>query len=259
MKKSAIGIGALLVALIGINAGTGFAQSTVWKKGGPDYVYVKPTKKSPFHMPYDEKLKCVECHKWSGVDAYTAATMTLTKSKTGRLPQADIKKAVLDALKGTGDFREMYVMATAYKNQPLATCLEFTLDPETFTFYASSEKQTEKLFHIAANPRVSLVYVRARDDMMYFLDPTGVQIAGRAVQLKYRDPGFDAAAALCLKTVLNHLPDEMKKKMSPEAMMHNIQENQLITKVIPDRIVVTRGDFVKRGLHRKQIWEASGH
>jgi hypothetical protein len=44
--------------------------------------------------------------------------------------------------------------------------------------------------------------------------------------------------------------------MSPEAMMHNIQENQLITKVIPERVVITSGAFMKQGLHRKQIREA---
>jgi hypothetical protein len=49
---------------------------------------------------------------------------------------------------------------------------------------ASSKKQTEKLFHIAANPKASMVYVRARNDMNYFLDPLGVQIVGRAVHRK---------------------------------------------------------------------------
>jgi len=109
----------------------------------------------------------------------------LPKARQVASPQEDIKKAILEALKGAGDYREMYVMATSFNNQPLATCLEFTLDPKTLTFYASSEKQTEKLFHIAANPRASMVYVRARNDMKYFLDPLGVQIVGRAVQLKH--------------------------------------------------------------------------
>lgn len=57
---------------------------------------------------------------------------------------------------------------------------------------------------------------------------------------------------------MNHMPEEMKKQMSPEAMMQSIQKNQLITKVIPELMVITSGEFVKQGLHRKQIWEASG-
>jgi hypothetical protein len=233
------------------------AQDAGWKDGGPSYIYVTPVKKSPFHMPYDNStLACADCHTWNGVDAYTAATMTLMKSKKGRLSQPEIKKVILETLKGMGDYREMYVMATAFNNEPLATCLEFTLDPETMCLFASSEKQTEKLFHVAAHGRASLVYVKHRDDMKYFMDPIGVQITGQAVQLKYGDPGFDQAAELCLQTAMNHMPDEMKSKMPREAILANIQKNQLITKVIPERIVITRGDFVKQGLHRKQIWLA---
>lgn len=231
-------------------------QAAEWKDGGPDYIYVKPVKKSPFHMPYDDSLKCADCHAWNGADAYTAATMTLLKSRKGRLSQQEIKKAVLATLKGTGDYREMYVMATSFNNEPLATCLEFILDPETLSLVASSEKQTEKLFHIAAHGRASLVYVKQRDDMKYFMNPVGVQITGSAVQLRHGDPGFDQAAELCLQTAINHMPEQMKRKMSREAMLASIQKNQLITKVIPERIVITSGDFVKQGLHRKQIWVA---
>lgn len=232
------------------------AQDAALENGGPKYLYVTPTKKSPFHMPYDETLKCIACHTWDGADAYTSATMSLKKSVKGRLAQPVIKQAILDTLKGTSDYREMYVMATAFKNEPVATCIEFTLDPATFTLYASSEKQTEKLFHLAANPKVSLVYVKQRDDYRYFTDPTGVQIKGTAVQLKYGDPGFEEAANLCLDSVMNHMPDEMKAKMPREAMLQSINKNQLITKVIPERIVIYKGEFMRQGLHRKQIWEA---
>jgi len=243
-------------ALLLAGAGIARAQTAEWKDGGPGYIYVNPVKKSPFHMPYDDSLKCVDCHQWNGADAYTAATMTLSKSAKGRLSQQEIKKAILETLKGTGDYREMYVMATSFKDEPLASCLEFIIDPETLTLVASSEKQTEKLFHIAANGRASLVYVKRRDDMRYFMDPVGVQITGRAVQLKHGDPGFDQAAELCLQTAMNHMPDEMKQKMPREVMLASIQKNQLITKVIPERIVITSGDFIKQGLHRKQIWAA---
>jgi len=231
------------------------AQQALLENGGPRYIYVTPTKKSPYHMPYDEALKCVSCHKWDGVDAYTSATMALTKSTKGRLPQPAIKQAMLEILKGTGDFREMYTIATAFNNEPVATCMEFTLDPETLILYASSEKQTEKLFHIAVNPKVSLVYVKQRDDYRYFVNPVGVQIKGRAVQLKYGDPGFEELASKCLDSAMNHMPEEMKAQLPREAMLKRINKNQLITKIIPERIVVTSGDFVKQGLHRKQILE----
>jgi hypothetical protein len=254
MKQAIVVAIAVVIVLTGSHICR--AQDATWKNGGPKYLYVTPTKKSPFHMPYDETLKCVACHKWDGLDAYTSATMSLKKSTKGRLPQPAILQAILDTLKGTGDYREMYAMATSFNNEPVATCIEFTLDPATMTFYASSEKQTEKLFHLAANPKVSLVYVKHRDDYRYFTDPVGVQVKGTAVQLKYGDPGFDEAAKICLDSAMNHMPEEMKAKMPREAMLQSINKNQLITKVIPERIVITRGEFIRQGLHRKQIWEA---
>jgi len=254
MKQAIVIACAVVIVLTGSHACR--AQDAALESGGPKYLYVTPTKKSPFHMPYDETLKCIDCHTWDGADAYTSATMALKKSVKGRLAQPVIKQAILDTLKGTGDYREMYVMATAFNNEPVATCIEFTLDPATFTLYASSEKQTEKLFHLAANPKVSLVYVKHRDDYRYFTDPVGVQIKGTAVQLKYGDPGFEEAANRCLDSAMNHMPDEMKAKMPREAMLQSINKNQLITKVIPSRIVITSGDFIRQGLHRKQIWEA---
>jgi len=51
------------------------------------------------------------------------------------------------------------------------------------------------------------------------------------------------------------MPEEMKAQLPREAMLKRINKNQLITKIIPERIVVTSGDFVKQGLHRKQILE----
>jgi len=212
----------------------GFAQTPETKDGGPKYIYVKPLKKSPLHMPYDEEMKCIDCHKWDGTDAYTSATMALTKSKTGRLPKQEIKQAILDTVKGLGNYRDMYVLATSFNNKPLATCMEYTVDPESFIFYASSEKQGEKLFHLAANKDVSLVYVKYRDDLDYFKDPIGVQIVGEAEQLKLGDPGFDEAFDICLSTVIMPagltLTPEFKKVLA---------KNQLVTKITPKRIIIT--------------------
>ncbi len=228
-----------------------FAQDAAWKNGGPKYIYIKPKQKPPRHMPYDKELKCIDCHTWNGVDAYTGATMTLKKSTTGRLPRGEIRKSIIEALKGNGNYREMYVLSTSFNNEPLGTCIEFTLDPETLALYGSSEKQTEKLFHIAANPSVSLVYVRSRDDRQYFIDPLGVQIVGTAVQLKAGDPDFEEALKKCLATV--HLPPGVE--LTPE-MLDKIRKNQLVTKVVPERIVITNHAFREKGLHFKQIWEA---
>jgi hypothetical protein len=252
MKKRFVVSFAVVMFLV-IGCQSEIEEKVTWKKGGPKYIYVDvgDAKKPSFHMPFDEKMQCLHCHKYDKVDAYTAATMTLKKSKTGRMAQEDIKQAIMEALKGIGNYREMYVLSTSFNNKPLATCIEFTLDPKTFTFYASSEKQTEKLFHIASNPNVSMVYVKNRDDKRYFIDPLGVQIVGKAEQFKAGDPEFEEAFQISLSTV--HLPPGME--LTPE-MLARLKKNQLITKITPERIVLANHEFRKKGLHFKQIWEA---
>jgi hypothetical protein len=96
-----------------------------------------------------------------------------------------------------------------------------------------------------------MVYVRQRDDKNYFTDPVGVQIVGKAEQLKDGDSEFDKALDICLSTV--HMPPGMK--LTPELLLR-IKKNQLITKVTPERIVLSNYEFRKKGLHFKQIWEA---
>ncbi len=241
----------IILIMVFVYAGIGYAQVDELKDGGPKYIYVKPLKKSPLHMPYDEEMKCIDCHKWDGVDAYTSATMSLTKSKKGRLPKEEIKAAILDTLKGRGNYREMYVLATAFNNKPLATCMEYTIDPESFIFYASSEKQGEKLFHLAVNSDVSVVYVKFRDDLDYFKDPIGVQIVGKAEQLKLGDPGFEEAFDICLSSVI--MPEGMI--LTPE-FRKVLEKNQLVTKITPKRIIITHHKFRSAGHHFKQIWEA---
>ena len=241
----------IILIMVFVYAGSGYAQVDELKDGGPKYIYVKPLKKSPLHMPYDEEMKCIDCHKWDGVDAYTSATMSLAKSKKGRLPKEEIKAAILDTLKGRGNYREMYVLATAFNNKPLATCMEYVIDQESLTLYASSEKQGEKLFHVAVNKDVSLVYVKHRDDLDYFKDPIGVQIVGEAEQLKLGDPGFDEAFEICVSTVI--MPEGMV--LTPE-FIKKIKKNQLVTKITPKRIIITHYAFRAAGHHFKQIWEA---
>ena len=109
-------------------------------------------------------------------------------------------------------------------------------------------KQGEKLFHLAANKDVSLVYVKHRNDLDYFKDPIGVQIVGIAEQLKLGDPGFDEAFDICVSTVI--MPEGMI--LTPE-FIKKIKKNQLVTKIIPRRIIITHQKFRAAGQHFKQI------
>jgi len=231
-----------------------WAQQAQWSKGGPEDLYVKPKKKPPQHGIYEESMKCVDCHSYDGVDAYTSATITVKKSPKGRLPRAAIEKAIREALKGKGDFREIFVLSTSFDNKPLASVLEFVLDPETFTFYAMSEKQTEKLFHVASNPQVSMAYVKQRDDFDYFRGALGVQIVGHAQLLRGSDPEFKQAAERYLPT-LPAPPPTGPQPPPLEAMVEMVKESKIITKIVADRIVILSRALKGPESHAIQIWE----
>ena len=255
MKKiCAMSIAVLLAAF----ASGAAAEEKPWTPGGPDYLYVKPLKKPEHHGVFDEGMKCLDCHRYDGVDAYTSATMALKKTVKGRAPRDMVQQEILSALKGKGDYREIFVMATSFDNKPLATVIEFVLDPKTMNLYAMSDKQTEKLFHIAANPNVSLAYVKQREDYNYFSGALGVQIVGRAEQLKGTDPGFDAAAAIYIATLPMPKPNPMvPQPPDMDALIGVVRSSKIITRVIPERISILNRAFKEQGYHAMQLWYPS--
>jgi len=255
MRKLSILSAAVFILIL--CASTVPAQETEWKKGGPKYLYVKPTKKPPHHGVYDEGMKCLDCHKYDGVDAYTSATMAIKKTKKGRAPRVEIEEAIKTTLKGVGDFREIYVLSTSFDDKPLSTVIEFVLDPKTFALYAVSEKQTEKLFHIAKNSNVSLGYVKQHESYNYFEEALGVQIVGKAQQIKGTDPEFDAAAAIYIPTLPMPKPvGAIPQPPGVELLTEMIRPAKIITKIIPERIVILDRTFKEKGYHAIQIWEA---
>ncbi len=256
MKK--ICVLSVAVMLVAYAAGAGAAEQE-WKPGGPDYLYVKPLKKPKHHGVFDQGMKCLDCHRYDGVDAYTSATMTLKKTEKGRAPRDMIQQEILSALRGKGDYREIYVMATSFDNKPVATVIEFVIDPATMNLYAMSEKQTEKLFHIASNPNVSLAYVKQLADYDYFSGALGVQIVGKAVQLKGTDPDFDAAAAIYIATLPMPQPSPMQPQPPDvETLIGVVRASKIITKIVPERISILNRNFKDQGFHAMQIWELKG-
>ncbi len=251
MKKILLAAALLILSLV-VSA---YAEEAVWPQGGPDYLYVKPLRKPQHHGVFDKGMKCLDCHRYDGVDAYTSATMALQKTVKGRAPREMVRQAILTVLRGKGDNREIYVMATSFENKPVATVIEFVIDPETMNLYAMSEKQTEKLFHIASNPNVSLAYVKHRDDYDYFSGALGVQIVGRAVQLKGTDPDFEAAARMYIPTLPLPQPNAMIPQPPPiDTLVEAVRPNKIITKIIPERISILNREFKEQGYHAMQIW-----
>jgi len=240
MKK--LGAYVLSVCLLMLFANYLYAE----EKGGPKYLYIKATKAPPQHPAYDKEIKCEQCHVYQGVDAYTAATMTLKLSKTGALSREEIEKRIAEIVKGKGDYREIYVLSTAYNNKPLATVIEFVLDPKSLTFYAMSEKQTEKLFQMAANKNVSLAYVKQLEHHNYFKEPLSIQVVGTAQVLKGTDSGFDEALDIYAPT--------LPLKITPE-LIKAIKATKIVTKVTPGRIIIRDYTQKEKNNRMVQIWE----
>ncbi len=241
--------------LISVFVSSVHAEEQPWPQGGPDYLYVKPLRKPQHHGVFDKGMKCLDCHRYDGVDAYTSATMALKKTVKGRAPRDMVRQEILAALRGKGDNREIFVMATSFDNKPLATVIEFVIDPETMNLYAMSEKQTEKLFHIASNPQASLAYVKHRDDYDYFSGALGVQIVGKAVQLKGTDPDFDAAARIYIPTLPLPKPNAMIPQPPPiDTLIEAVRPSKIITKIIPERISILNREFKEKGYHAMQLW-----
>ena len=194
------------------------------KAGDNNFIYVKSGDKPPMHVIVDENLKCVECHpiKTKDIDGYTSATMTLKKSQQGVMPKQDIEKRVVEVLSGTHG-REIFVLATSYNNKPLATVIEFSIDPETLDLYAMSERQGEKLFQMYENNQVSLAYVRPAEN--YFKETLGVQIVGRAELFNVEDPRWAKGLEVYLPSL--PLPEEMWEQIKNDKKFEKIGETLL--------------------------------
>ena len=221
--------------------------TTLCKAEDNSFIYVKSGDKPPMHAIFDENLKCVECHplKTKVIDGYTSATMTLKKSSLGAMPKKDIEKRVIEVLSGTHG-REIFVLATSYDNKPLATVIEFCIDPETLDLYSMSERQGEKLFQMYENNQVSLAYVRPAEN--YFKETLGVQIVGKAELFNVEDPRWAKGLEIYLPSL--PLPEEMRQKIKDDKKFEKI-----MTKITPDRIVLRDSSLKAKGLRSFQIWE----
>jgi general stress protein 26 len=231
-----------------------FSMISFCKAEDDKFLYLKPGDMPKQHIIFDEEIKCVKCHplKTKDIDGYTAATMTLTQSKLGVMPKADIEKRVVEALSGKHG-REIFVLSTRYNNKPLSTVIELAVDPETLTFYSMSEKQSEKLFQMFYNDQVSFAYVKPGEN--YFKEVLSVQVVGKAKLLTGKDPEFEKGLEIYLPSLLPmiNLPPNDPDKLN--ALKENIRKTKIMTKFTPERIVLKDISLRAKGLRLTQIWE----
>lgn len=245
-------LSALTVAAIAIFAVT--APYAAEEKKDNSFIYVKSGDLPAMHVIFDETIKCAECHplKTKDIDGYTSATMTLKKSSLGVMTREEIEKRVVEVLQGKHG-REIFVLSTSYNNKPLATIIEFAIDPKTLNLYGMSERQGEKLFQMHENPQVSLAYVRPAEN--YFRETLGVQIVGKAKLMTGSDPEFAEGIEIYLPTLLYMLPSPPKTPAEMEAFKEQIGKTKIMTRITPERIVLRDAFLKEKSLRNFQIWE----
>lgn len=102
-----------------------------------------------------------------------------------------------------------------------------------------------------------MLYVRQREDREYFKDPLGVQIVGKARLLTGSDPEFEDAMKIYLPTLSTFQSKEGKEMMNNmDKLIQKLAAKGISTKVVPERIVILNAEFLEKGYHSKQIWEA---
>lgn len=123
------------------------------------------------------------------IDVENDADTSATAAGQGGLNYGDVewseelkKAAIKEYLSGdNNNYREMYSVATSYNNRPSIANVEYVLDTTTFELFGGSEKNTEKLNEMQANPYVSLYWtrqLRETDVTKSYFQSYGVQIEG---------------------------------------------------------------------------------
>jgi general stress protein 26 len=207
---------------------------------------------SDTHPEIEEGITCADCHEVL-VDATTKATeVWLDKdylnfsAGEGLESNEETKKHILDILGGKKK-KNTYILSTCINNIPLATTFDAGINPNKMTMYIFSEKGTEKLSHMRANPRVSIGWHR---EFTTFGKTLCIQMRGTAEVIddpaKYDEglatyPYEEIAAAM---------------KLESEKFAENmIKSSMTMTKITINQIIITDSQYSReKGVRVHQIW-----
>ena len=237
--------------LVLIGAGTGMAADE--KPAAEAAAIAAEAAVASDHPPIEEGFSCNDCHEIT-LDAGSAATQVwLTgdylkwSAGEGIMPQEQVFEEIVKIFKGK-DMKRTFVMATVCNNRPYTYTADFALDPEKKVLYAFHEKKTEKLFHIAKNPYVSMNYHREFDDD--FANVLCFQVLGKAELFDGTTKEFEEG--------LNVYPYEYAAKarnLSIEAWREIVKKDMIMTRTTIDRIRLTSGALARSQYRTSQEWK----
>jgi len=214
------------------------------------------------HPEFEEGVTCNDCHEMK-FDAKTTAThIWLTGESPGRkagegiMPKEKVWEEIVRLIGGKKEASKTFVLGTSLNNTPLTTTAEFTLDPKEKVIYGLHEKGTQKLFHIRANPKVSLNW---HQEFEGFTDFRCVQIIGRAELLDGSHKDVD-------RIMIEFLPYEPGARVPKDAtpkqrkeqlkkFREAIKPGMVLSKITIEQVTVASvPTFTKAGFRRYQRW-----
>ncbi len=215
------------------------------------------------HPEFEPGLSCNDCHEIK-IDADTTATQIYLYEESPGLAKGEgvmkkerIWQEIVKAIGGIKHDSKTYILGTSVNNVPLTTTCEWTLDEKNKCLYGFHEMGTEKLKHIAANPRVSMNYHKEFDSAT-FANFLCVQLRGTAELITGDDPRFE-------QVLIDLLPYEfgarVPKDATPEQRAERLQQYRrsvrkafVITKIVPEQITIANAHFRAEGMRVYQRW-----
>ena len=205
------------------------------------------------HPEIEEGVTCADCHEVL-VDATTRATeiwlykdyLNFSEGE-GSESNEETKKHIISILGGKKQ-KKTYILSTCINNVPLATTFDAGIDPDKMTMYIFSEKGTEKLSHMRANPRVSIGW---HQEFTEFGKTLCIQMRGTAEVID--DP---AEYNEGLETYpYEEFADARKmghKQFADEVM----RKFMTMTKITINQVIITDSQYArKKGVRVHQIWK----
>ncbi len=215
------------------------------------------------HPEVEPGFSCNDCHEIN-YDAKTTATQVYLYDDSpgyskdeGVMKKERIWAEVEKAIGGLKHDSKTYILATCINNEPLTTTCEWTLDPKTKKLYGFHENGTEKLRHIAANPKVSMNYHKEFDSAT-FAGFLCVQIKGKARLIKGDDPMYEKIMVALLpyefgaRVPKDATPEQREERL--KLYRQGVKNDFTLTEITPERVTIANANFRKEGFRVYQRW-----
>lgn len=206
---------------------------------------------SESHPEIEPGMSCNDCHEIK-LDAKTSATQAwlygdylMWKANEGIMPNDKVKERIVKIIGGKKQ-KKTFILATSLNNKPLATTLDYSLDPENMVLYSFSEKGTTKLNHIENNPAVSLGWHKEFTD---FASTLCLQIMGTAELFDGNNKEFDEGLS-----VYYFEYGAEAQKIPVEQMKQMMKKGMIMTRIRADQITLTDSSLKNEGYRTRQRW-----